>query len=504
MGTDVLLRVEGITKSFSGTRVLSSVNLSVIRGEIHALVGENGAGKSTLMNIIGGVFRPDEGNMFFNDCRVSFRNPKDAQDFGIGFVHQELSLFRHLSVAENIFVGRLPLRANLVDRKKLYAGSKAILDVLKTDISPSSKIKDLNIAQQQMIEIAKTLFGNSKLIILDEPTSSLTEKECSVLFDAILRLRERGISILYISHKMSEIFALCQRISVLRDGVYIDTVETKSSSQDRIVSMMVGRTIDSYFPSKSAKIGDEIMRVESLSRPGSTRSISFSLYKGEVLGFAGLVGAGRTEAMRALCGIDPRTGGEIFLGKHFVRLRTYEEAIREGIAYLSEDRKLEGLFSNLSIKHNISSAILRKITNLHVISGRREKILCEKFVRTLGIRIINLKQTAGSLSGGNQQKAMIAKWLATEPRILILDEPTKGIDVYAKAEIHKLIRDLAEKGIGVILISSELPEIMGMCDRIIVMHDGEIKGTLQDGEGNGVSEKAIMTLASGVAMGQNE
>lgn len=495
MEDNILLRVEGITKVFPGTKALSEVSLSIKKGEVHALMGENGAGKSTLMNIVGGVIPQDEGQIYFNSKEVFFNNPRDAQEAGIGFVHQELSLCPHLSVGENIYIGRLPkLGASIVDYKKLYADSEEVLKVFKTSIKPNQKVDELNVAEQQVVEIAKSISFDCKLLILDEPTSSLTDTETEVLFDVIRHLKATGISIVYISHRMAEIFRICDRITVLRDGQYVSTVDTKDTDHDRIISMMVGRTISNLYPQKSDTIGEELLKVENLSSEGVFRDIGFSLFKGEVLGFAGLVGSGRTEIMRAICGIDPKSDGTVYLEGKKVEIENYEQSIDLGLGYLTEDRKMQGLYLNLSILSNVTAASLKSVTKGSIIQSDREKDIGEQYVKMLNIKAGNLSNSVNSLSGGNQQKVMIARWLAIKPKVIIMDEPTRGIDVGSKAEIHKLLRKLAEEGIGIIMISSEMPEIIGMCDRVVVIHEGKVTGVLSKEE---LYEEKIMARASG-------
>lgn len=490
-----LLEVRGVTKIFPGTKALSDVNIRVKKGEVHALMGENGAGKSTLMNIIAGVFPQDEGSIIFDGKEVYFNTPKEAQEAGIGFVHQELSLCPHLSVAENVYIGRLPKAiGDIVDYTRLYADCEEALRIFKTSIKPQQRVNELNVAEQQVVEIAKSISFNCKFLILDEPTSSLTEAETEVLFEVIRQLKERGISILYISHRMAEIFRICDTISVLRDGQYVGTVDVKDTNHDQIISMMVGRTISNLYPHKSENIGKELLRVESLSSDGIFDDISFTLRKGEVLGFAGLVGSGRSEIMRAICGIDPKSSGNVYLEGKKVDIRNYRQAIEIGIGYLTEDRKAQGLFLNLSVVKNITAACLRKTVKGLLINSEIEKQIGEQYVKMLSIKVSNLNQPINSLSGGNQQKGMIARWLAINPRVIIMDEPTRGIDVGSKAEIHKLLRNLAQEGIGVIMISSEMPEIIGICDRVVVIHEGNITGIL---ESNELQEERIMARASG-------
>ncbi|WPX08483.1 sugar ABC transporter ATP-binding protein [Anaerocellum danielii] len=489
-----LLRLNGITKTFPGTVALSDVSFSVNRAEIHAVVGENGAGKSTLMNIISGSFLPDKGEIYLEGKKVNIRSPRDAQNLGISIVHQELALCPHLTVAENIYIGRLPQKSGkIVDYKKLNKMSEEILALFdEVNIKPTDKVADLNVAQQQIVEIAKAITFNCKLLILDEPTSALSEADAAVLFKIIRELKSKGISILYISHRLREIFELADRITVLRDGRYITTLNTAETNPNQVVSLMVGREIKEMYPPKSSKIGREVFRVENISSD-KVQNVSFALHEGEILGFAGLVGSGRTELAQTICGILPRHAGEIYLEGKKIEINSFEDAIRHKIGYVTEDRKQYGLFLKLPVAYNVSAIYLKYDYNRLLIDRHMEIGLVQEFVKKLNVKTSSYLQLVMSLSGGNQQKVMIAKWLAINPRILILDEPTRGIDVGAKAEIHNLLRELAKSGIGIILISSEMPEIIGMCDRVLVMREGRITGELS---GDKITEENIMQLAA--------
>lgn len=489
-----LLKLNGITKIFPGTVALSDVSFSVNKAEIHAIVGENGAGKSTLMNIISGSLLPDKGEIYLEGRKVNIRSPRDAQNLGISIVHQELALCPHLTVAENIYIGRLPEKsAKIVDFKKLNQMSQEVLSLFdEVNIKPTDKVADLNVAQQQIVEIAKAITFNCKLLILDEPTSALSEADAAVLFKIIKDLKAKGISILYISHRLREIFELADRITVLRDGRYITTLNTAETNPDQVVSLMVGREIKEMYPPKSTFVGKEIFRVENISSD-RVYNVSFSLREGEILGFAGLVGAGRTELAQTICGILPKHSGEIYLEGKKIEINSFEDAIKYRIGYVTEDRKQYGLFLKLPVAHNISAIHLKYDYKRLLIDRQKELLLAQEFVKKLNVKTSSYVQLVMSLSGGNQQKVMIAKWLAINPRILILDEPTRGIDVGAKAEIHSLLRELAKSGIGIILISSELPEIIGMCDRVLVMREGRITGELT---GSSITEENIMQLAA--------
>jgi ribose transport system ATP-binding protein len=497
MDDNVLLKVEGIIRDFPGTRALSDVTFEVKKGEIHGLIGKNGAGKSTLMNIISGVVQPTKGKIFFNGKETVFTSPNKAQNAGISFVHQELSLCPNLSVAENIFIGRLPKKkSGLIDRQKLYKDCREILNKLKSEIVPWKRVNELNVAQQQIVELAKSLSLKSKLLIFDEPTSCITKNEADILFEIIDNLKKTGIGILYISHRLTEIFDHCDRITVLRDGHLITTVKTdeQDANFDSLIYNMVGREIKNMYADKSTVIGDELLRVEGLKSEGVFDDMNFNLKQGEILGFSGLIGAGRTEAMRALCGIDPKTRGDIFLHGNKIEINNYSDAIKTGIAYVTEDRKNCGLFLNLSILINVSAASLYGLKNGLLIDPLEEEKLSKKFIKELNVKVSDLHHTVNSLSGGNQQKVLLAKWLASNPKIIIMDEPTKGIDIGAKVEIYRLLRDLADSGVGVIMISSELPEIVGVCDRVVVMHEGKI---IREFNGDDIQEQTIMMYGTG-------
>lgn len=498
MNNALLLEVKELSKEFPGTRALSRVSLEVRRGEVHGLCGENGAGKSTLMNIVGGVFPATRGSMKFDGNIFNPRKPKDSQDAGIGFVHQELCLCPHLSAAENIFIGRLPSIGGKIDFKKLYEDADAVLHTLDANFSSKTLVSNLTVSEQQLVEIAKSVSLNCKLLILDEPTSSLTDKETVKLFQVVKDLKKKGISTLFISHRMKEVFEICDRVTVLKDGSYVGCMNISEITHEDVIRAMVGRDLGELYPDKSSKIEEDncIIKVENLSGDGFD-NISFTLKKGEILGFAGLVGAGRSEVMRGLCAIDPIKHGEIFLNGEKQRFKRYRDAVGKGICYLTEDRKDSGLFLHMSIAKNITSANLEAVSKRGWIIKNREYTMSEKYVEALSIKIPGLLYPISNLSGGNQQKCLIGKWLSTDPKVIIMDEPTRGIDVGAKREIHNLLRSLSEQGVGVIIVSSELPEIIGVADRVAVMHEGKLAGFLQ---GEHVSEENIMKLASGASL----
>lgn len=456
------------------------------------------------MNIISGVFLPDDGSILFNDEETIFKNPNESQMKGIGFVHQEISLCEHMSVAENIFMGRMPVnKLGMINKKVLIKKSEEILKLFREPSRPKSnkKIGELSISQKQIVEIARAISLDCKVIILDEPTSSLTESETEVLFEIIRNLKDKDISIIYISHRLSEIFQLCEKITIMKDGEVIDTVNARDVSENEVVNKMVGRDIKNFFPEKTA-MGDKerkvLLRVENLSRDGYFKDINFELYQGEILGFSGLTGSGRSEVAKAICGIDKISSGSIFINDNKVKIDSYPKSMKNGLVYLTENRKEEGLFQGLDIKRNLTVSGIEKVSNKHLLlwlNARKEISASKKMVKDLDIKISSINQKINSLSGGNQQKVIVARWLFVDPKIIILDEPTKGIDVKTKSEIYSLIRNLADNGIGTIIISSDLPEIIGLCDRIIVMHEGIIAGALTSED---INEVKIVSLASGI------
>nr|WP_272899233.1 sugar ABC transporter ATP-binding protein [Caldalkalibacillus salinus] len=476
---------------------MTDVNLDIYAGEVHALMGENGAGKSTLMNILSGVFPPSEGQILLEGREITLENPKDAQEKGIAIVHQELSLCPDLSVSENIYMGRMPVNQfGIVNQRKLYQQTKELLAMFKTKIDPSTPIGELSVSEQQVVEIAKALSFDCKVLILDEPTSAITESEANRLFEVMLSLKQKGIALVYISHKFNEIFSIADRISVLRDGHDVGSDVTPNLTPDKVVSMMVGRELTDTYPDKVGATEKELLRVEKLEKEGVFHDIQFSLYQNEILGIFGLMGAGRTEMVRALCGIDDKDDSQVWINEKQVDIHNINEAKKHGLVYLTEDRKSQGLFLDMTIKGNIISADLNAVSAKGFIQRQRESQRAQEYAHMLNVKMQSVNQDIGSLSGGNQQKALIGKWLSIQPQILILDEPTRGIDVGAKAEIYKLLRSLSTEGKGVMVISSELPEIIGLCDRVLVMHEGAIVGEVQK---DGLNEKDIMTLASGIS-----
>lgn len=492
-----LLRVEGVVKKFPGVVALDHVSFELRRGEVHALVGENGAGKSTLMKILSGAYQPDEGVIYYKGKPVVLRNPHEAQKLGISIVYQELNLMPHLTVAQNIFIGREPLRFGYIDDRKMYRDAKEILTRLHVDVDPSLPVYLLPLSKRQMIEIAKALSFRSEVLIMDEPTSALTESEVEELFKVIRRLRDQGVGIIYISHRLEELKHIADRVTVLRDGKHVGTYNYSEITLEELVSKMVGRTMENKFPPRTSTPTDrKILEVRNITRKGVLHGISFDLYEGEILGIAGLVGAGRTELARAIFGADPKDAGEVYLYGKKLEIRSPIDAIRAGIGYLPEDRKISGLAVEMLLSENVTMANTEGVANrAGVISPLRERQVAEHFVKELSIRTPSVYQLVKNLSGGNQQKVVVAKWLFRNARVLIFDEPTRGIDVGAKYAIHALIDKLARDGIGIIMISSELPEILGMTDRVLVLHEGHLAGVLKTKETN---EEEILRYAAGL------
>ena len=477
-----LMRVEGIGKSFPGVRALDDVGFDLHAGEVHALCGENGAGKSTLMKILAGNLPPDAGRILFRGAPLTLNSPLDAKKQGILLIHQEISLVPDLSVAENLLLGSLPVgRFGRVDHRALHTRAGEVLASAGIDIASTDIVGDLSIARQQMVEIARALAFNCAVVIFDEPTASLTDAEAESLFAGIERLRRAGVAIAYISHKMREIFRFSDRITVLRDGKARGTVITSEASEAEVTRLMIGRSLDQYFERAARRPGDEVMRVEDFHVPGHVRGISFAIRAGEVLGLYGLVGAGRTELAEAIFGVRRRTSGTVRIDGELQIISSARDAIRLGLAMVPEDRKQHGLVLGMNNRHNASLAVLRRTSRLGLTDTHAEEALYAEYKDRLGIKAPRSSTRTGTLSGGNQQKIVLAKWLATRPRLLILDEPTRGIDVGAKAEIHGLISRLAEQGLALIVISSEMPEFMGLSHRILTMQQGELTGEF-DGE----------------------
>ena len=485
-----VLEMKGITKTFPGVTALDNVNLSVKHGSVHALVGENGAGKSTLMKILNGVYQANEGEIWLDGEKLTLGSVTDAQEKGISIIFQEFNLINTLSIAENIFIGRFNGKKT-IDWKQIRSKAQDLLKSLGFDFDVDMIVGKLSTAEKQLVEIAKALSYNAKIIVMDEPTSSLTKKEIEAFFPIIQRLKESGITVIYISHKLEEIFHICDVVSIMRDGKIVGESDVKDITREKIIELMVGRSLDMEYPARTAKPGEAVLEVKNLSRGNRLSDISFTLHKGEILGIAGLVGAGRTELAEAIFGADPATGGDIILHGKKVTIRSTRDGKMNSIGLVTEDRKETGLVLDMTIAKNITITKLDAVTNGIVISNQKEADVAKEYVEKLNIKTPSITQTLNNLSGGNQQKVVLAKWLFSDADILILDEPTRGIDVGAKFEIYCLMNTLTEQGKAVIMISSELPEVLGMSDRILVMHNGTIKGELP---GKSTAEQ-VMQLA---------
>ena len=493
--TDTIVQMEGINKRFPGVQALKDCQFNLQRGEVHALVGENGAGKSTLMKILAGIYAVDQGTITLKDKKVTIPNPIAAQTMGISMVHQELNLMPHLTASQNIFIGRETKKWFLLDENTQNKKSQELFELMNLSVKPTMKVRDMTVAKQQMVEIAKALSFNADVLIFDEPSGALTDVETAELFRIIRELKEKGTGIIYITHRMEELKEISDRVTVLRDGLYVDTVNTKETSIDQIIKMMVGRVIYESSPEVPEDRSQEVvLEVKNLSRGNELKDVSFQLKKGEILGFAGLVGAGRTETARAIFGADPIDSGEIIVNGKAILVRRPSDAVTNDLAYLSEDRKRYGLCLSLDVKSNITMPILQKLSNwVGWVNDNKSKKISENLVEKLTIRTPSIEQKAKNLSGGNQQKVVVGKWLARDADILIFDEPTRGIDVGAKQEIYTLLNELTAQGKSIIMISSELPEIMRMSHRIVVMCEGRITGVLDHTE---ATQEKIMRFAT--------
>jgi rhamnose transport system ATP-binding protein len=495
---DPIVELSGIAKHFGGVQALRGVDFSLFPGEVHALVGENGAGKSTLVKILAGIYRPDTGMVKVGGEVVELRNPTQAQALGIAVVQQEPMLFPDLDVAENVFMGRHPRdRFGRVDWKRMYREVDQLLTSLDVTLSSHAPVQGLSVAEQQLVEIAKALSLQASVLVLDEPTAALSAHEVEELFAIMKQLRERGVAILFVSHRLEEVFTIADRLTVLRDGTHIITAPVSEMTTQEIIKHMVGRELSNLFPKGASEIGSVVLEVRHLTRPGVFDDVSFQLRRGEILGFAGLVGAGRTEVAQVLFGIDRAESGEIWLKGKQVRIRSPQQAMGYGIAYVPEDRHQHGLVMNFSIAANVTLTILHQVSLLGLLDPRRERKIAGEYSSQLSVRSKGMEQLVNTLSGGNQQKVVLGKWLATNPSVLILDEPTRGIDVGAKSEVHRIISDLATRGIAIILISSELPEVLAMADRIIVLHEGRVTGTFMHSE---ATQERVMFAATGQVM----
>jgi len=496
MEKEPLLRMAAISKHFPGVQALDNVDFEVYPGEILGFVGENGAGKSTLVKIISGLYTKDHGEIWFQGKQVELHSPKDAQRLGISTIHQELALVPHLSVAENIFLNREPIlmkSIGMVDFALMNREAGEILTELGVDIPVNRRIKELPVAAQQMVEIGKAFAMNASLILMDEPTSALSSREVDALFAVIRRLRDKGVSVVFISHRLEEVRQIVDRVLVMRDGHRVGSLPIAEATEKNIIRLMVGHEVG-LFPKEEAQIGEPVLEVRNISGKNGVRNVSFTVRRGEILGLAGLVGAGRTEVARLICGVDHLTGGDIRVDGRKIGIKNPSDAVHCGIGWVPEDRKLHGLVLKMDVKANLTLAILRRISSLiGRIHTRRERDISAHYVKMLSIMTPSLSQTIRYLSGGNQQKVVLAKWLASEPKVMIMDEPTRGIDVGAKAEVHALMSHLAQQGLAIVMISSEMPEIIGMSDRVIVMCQGRVTGEFNRSE---LDQEHIMTAAT--------
>lgn len=495
--SEYLLEMKNVCKSFPGVKALQNVNFQLKAGEVHALLGENGAGKSTLIKVLGGIYQPEESEILIDGKPVSIASVNSARDNGISIIHQELVLVPHMTVAENIFLGREPKGKFGVNSVQMSAESQKMLDKFSLGINTDMLIADLSIAQQQMVEIVKAISFNCRILVMDEPTSSISDREVSSLFAIMRNLAKQGVGIIYISHKLSELNEVCDRVTVLRDGCYVDTRDVATTSKDELIAMMVGRELDQYYVRDHVKSDEVIFRCENISDGKRGRSrvkdVSFEIRKGEIVGFSGLVGAGRSETMQCIFGITPGATGDIYFDGKKARIKNAVDAMKNGIAMVPENRKLEGLYHVQSVRFNSTIEVLEQFINHLQVDTKREAEIAQEFIDKMRTKTPSQEQVISNLSGGNQQKVMIGRWLATSPRILILDEPTRGVDVGAKAEIYEIMNNLTKLGVSIIMISSELPEIINMSDRIYVMYEGRITGCIEQED---FSQEAIMKLAT--------
>ena len=494
MKNNIILETHHVRKTFPGVIALKNIFFDLYRGEVHVLLGENGAGKSTFVKILSGAYQKTDGQIFLKGRETEIKSPKHAQEKGITIIYQELNLVPHLSAGENIFLGREPSRLGVIDQKQLFFSAQKILDDLGVNILAWRPVKELGVAQQQMVEVAKAISLDAKILIMDEPTSALTEKEIRQLFRTIRELKKQGVSIIYISHRLDEVFEIGDRVTVLRDGERIGTQNIGDLSRAEMIRMMVNRELKEQFPKKKSPRGEEILRVKNLSTKGTLKNITFSLYRGEILGVAGLLGSGRTELARALFGADQIDSGNIYINQKPKRVKSPCHAINLGIGFLTEDRKSQGLILNLSVRENICLPNVERFSNRGIMNVRKENQEAERYVKELRIKTPGLKQKVMALSGGNQQKVVLSKWLCSHADIFIFDEPTRGIDVGSKVEIYNLMNRLTAEGVAILMISSELPEILGMSDRILVMHQGRISGQFSSKE---ATQEKILHCAIG-------
>ena len=492
MDNNYILTLKNITKEFPGVKALDDVTINIERGTIHGLVGENGAGKSTLIKVLAGIYQPNKGEIILDGKPCRFNSPIEARRAGISVVHQEIKLAEPLSVAENMFLGNVQLKNGLVDWKGMRRRAREIVEDLGMDIDINAQVSSLTVAKKQIVEIMHAINNNSRILVMDEPSAVLTDRELEVMFRIVKQLRDEGITIIYISHRLDEIFGLCSNVSVLRDGRHIDTIPVASVDRQGLINMMVGREMGQEYPKEVGNVGGTILEVKNLSR-GILQDISFEVKSGEVFGISGLVGAGRTELARAILGIDKPESGEVYVRGKKVHYRTFADAIRDGLGLIPEDRKLQGLVQIMSVKRNTTLVNMKRVLRAGVISSSLEEKLSKEYADKLHVVTPSMETEVQYLSGGNQQKVVIAKWLFQNSEILFLDEPTRGIDVGAKAEIYRLINRMAKEGKTIIMISSEMPELLGLCDRIMVMHEGHKMGELNAAE---ATQEKIMALCS--------
>ncbi|MBV6682068.1 sugar ABC transporter ATP-binding protein [Bacillus sp. JRC01] len=489
------IRMEHIHKAFGQNKVLEGVDVHIRGGEVHALMGENGAGKSTLMNILTGLHKKDQGTITIDGVEKTFDNPKQAEEFGIAFIHQELNIWPEMTVLDNLFINKEPITSfGLIQTQKMKAVAKKQFDRLAISIPLHKEAGKCSVGEQQMIEIAKALMTDAKVIIMDEPTAALTDREIEKLFDVIRSLKESGVSIVYISHRMEEIFTICDTITVMRDGVTVDTTPIPETNFNDVVRKMVGRELTDRFPERNSNPGATILEVKGLTRKGVFENVSFQVREGEIVGVSGLMGAGRTEIMRTIFGLDGKYEGDILVAGKNVTVKNPNQAVELGLGFITEDRKEEGLILDFSIKDNIVLPSLFSFTKNGMIKDKQEEEFVELLIKRLTIKTESAMTSAKNLSGGNQQKVVIAKWIGIGPKVLILDEPTRGVDVGAKREIYQLMNELTDRGVAIIMVSSELPEVLGMSDRVIVIHEGRVSGEVT---GKEATQEKIMTLATG-------
>ena len=489
------IEMHNIHKAFGKNTVLAGVSFDLVTGEVHALMGENGAGKSTLMNLLTGLYSLDQGTIQIDGKETAFNNPKEAEQNGIAFIHQELNIWPDMTVLENLFIGKeIYTKLGILDTKKMKTLAQAQLDRLSVNLSLDQEAGSCSVGQKQMIEIAKALMTDAKVIIMDEPTAALTDREIEKLFQVIESLKKEGVSIVYISHRMEEIFAICDRITIMRDGKTVDTKAIPDTNFHEVVKKMVGRELTDRYPERTPSTGDTVLEVKQATRKGRFQDVSFSVKAGEIVGVAGLMGAGRTEMMRSLFGLDPLDQGEIWVHGKKAVIKKPSDAVKLGIGFITEDRKDEGLMLDASIRENIGLPNLDSFSPKGLIDKKNEQDFVDLLIKRLTIKTASSEISARSLSGGNQQKVVIAKWIGIQPKVLILDEPTRGVDVGAKREIYQLMNELTDRGVAILMVSSELPEVLGMSDRVLVIHEGTISGELSKTE---ATQERIMTLATG-------